>query len=26
MDEIAAAAEEMRPGTVVVMEGMTLVP
>jgi phosphoribosyl 1,2-cyclic phosphodiesterase len=26
MDEIAAAAEEMRPGTVVAMEGMTLVP
>jgi phosphoribosyl 1,2-cyclic phosphodiesterase len=26
MDEIAASAEEMRPGTVVAMEGMTLVP
>ena len=26
MDEIAAAAEERRPGTVVAMEGMTLIP
>jgi hypothetical protein len=26
MDEIAAAAEERRPGTIVAMEGMTLNP